>query len=71
MTEIKTLYIDADLHKRVKLAATLAGLTIREWVERALRANVPHQWRDRELVDPGVEYDVGADFGPGGESCPD
>ena len=33
----KTLYIDSELHKRVKLAATLSEQSIKQWVEDVLK----------------------------------
>lgn len=33
---IKNIQIDEQLHRRVKVTATLSGLTIKEWVEGVL-----------------------------------
>ena len=40
MKPIKTLYIDEQLHRRVKLAATMHGMTIRGYVEQVLENGV-------------------------------
>lgn len=38
-----TLDIDPELHLRIKIAATQAHLSMREYIERILRAAVPQQ----------------------------
>ena len=54
MKPIKTLYIDEQLHKRVKLAATMHDMTIRGYVERVLENGVATE--GLRLVDTREQY---------------
>jgi plasmid stability protein len=51
---IKTLYIDEQLHRRVKLAATMHGMTIRAYVEQVLENGVAAE--GLRLVDTRETY---------------
>lgn len=51
---IKNIQIDEQLHRQVKLAATLYNMTIREFTERALRKVVLPDLKT--LVDTKAEY---------------
>ena len=67
----KTLYIEEQLHRRVKVTATLRGMTIKEWVEEVLTDALDGVPSASVLVDTRQRYSIGADYGPAGESCPD
>ena len=54
--EDKMLRINGDLHRKVKLAAILRGLTIRAWTEQALEAQLPD--KARQLVDERTPYEA-------------
>ena len=48
----KTLYIDKELHQKVKVRAAMLGVTIREFTEVALR----HELNDQRLIDAREGY---------------
>ena len=50
----KMLRISGDLHKRVKLAATMHDVSIKEWVEKVLEYGLAAE--GMTLVDPGTDY---------------
>ena len=52
MDDIKTLYIDKELHQQVKVRAAMLGVTIREFTEVALR----HELDDQRLIDTREGY---------------
>ena len=54
MAEVKNIQIDEKLHRRVKLAATMHGISIKDYVERVLQNAIAAE--GLTLVDPGVEY---------------
>ena len=51
---LKQIKIDEQLHRRVKLAATMHGMTIRAYVEQVLENGVAAE--GLRLVDTRVEY---------------
>ena len=59
MSETKTLYIDSKLHRRVKLSATMHGMSIKDYVERVLQNALAAE--GMMLVDPGVVYTTEGD----------
>ena len=58
----KTLFIDEELHRRVKLHATLLDESIKEYVERALTVRLqaesdgPEFFGMKRLIDTRTEY---------------
>ena len=52
----KMLRINGDLHKRIKLTATMHNMSIKEWTEQALQNALAAE--GMMLVDPGVEYNT-------------
>ena len=52
----KMLRINPRLHRRVKLSATMHGVSIKEYVERVLENALAAE--GLTLVDPGVEYNT-------------
>jgi len=57
----KQILITEDLHRRVKVAATLLDLSIKDYTERALRAAMNADDKlnpPRRLVDSGVSYEM-------------
>ena len=52
----KTLYIDGELHKRVKLAATMSEQSIKEWVEDVLRDALDGRPSPSVLIDTRAPY---------------
>ena len=70
----KWIRVNEQLHRRVKLSATMHGVSIKDYVERVLENALAAE--GMTLVDPGIDYEthpnsIGAEFGPAGESCPD
>ena len=57
MDNIKTLYIDKELHQQVKVRAAMLGVTIREFTEVALR----HELNDQRLIDTREGYNAKGD----------
>ena len=51
---IKNIQIDERLHRRVKLAATMHDVSIKEWVEKVLENGLAAE--GMTLVDPGTDY---------------
>ena len=51
---IKNIQIDERLHRRVKLAATMHDVSIKEWVEKVLEYGLAAE--GMTLVDPGADY---------------
>ena len=52
----KTLYIEEQLHRRVKVTATLSGKTIKEWVEEVLTDALDGVPSASVLVDSRGQY---------------
>lgn len=51
MNDYRTISIDPELHNKVRIAAALRGVTIKEFTEDALRDKL-----NKTLVDSGVTY---------------
>ena len=58
MDATKTLYIDANLHRRVKVAATLSDQSIKDWVEGVLQDALDGQPSPSVLIDERTGYNV-------------
>jgi hypothetical protein len=54
--EYKTLFINSDLHKRIKVHSTLLDESIREYVEKALLARLQAESDYGLLVDSREPY---------------
>ena len=54
----KFIRIDENLHLQTKIAATLEGISIKEWTERALRHAL--DGNGKRLTDTRVSYETEA-----------
>ena len=55
---LKQVKIDEQLHKRIKVAATLGDTTIKEWVESVLEDALAGRPSPSVLIDSKGRYDA-------------
>ena len=60
---VKNIQIDEGLHKRVKLTATMHGISIREWAEQVISDALEGKPSSSVLVDTKEQYGVGTSDG--------
>ena len=58
MPELRQIKINSDLHKRIKLAATMQETTIKEWVEGVLEDALDGRPSASVLIDTKGKYVV-------------
>ena len=58
---VKNIQIDEGLHKRVKLTATMHGISIRDWAEQVISDALEGKPSASVLVDTKESYTVPSD----------
>ena len=49
-----TMNLDKEIHRQAKIAATIEGITLKDWVERAIKAAL--DGNGKRLVDTAAAY---------------
>lgn len=53
-----TMNLDKEIHRQAKIAATIEGMTLKDWVERAILAAL--DGNGKRLVDTRASYETEA-----------